>query len=404
MLHTFRLRTFPEFEFLVGKHTRIMGQDSACWRKRQAASSDDAAADDSGAANRSPEKRQKTDAASEREQHGILVGVIGGLGPKASSQFYDEYIIHGRQLLFEAMSGADKDPHAALERVKRVSCSDWTLSEVRAVSAQSAGRTALIDQDHIPIMIYGNTQVPGRPAYILGKSDKDPTPQLAHTANSLVKGGANLLCMTCNTAHYFLPGIMRSLENGCDAKDMPRFLNMLLLTIRSIVRDSGKSNGTLKVGLLATRATIETGIYQNAAASAVEDDSVSLAVDIITPLSIAGTHGGQQESVEKAIFGDKGLKAGYTNVDIPEMRPFTQANVDLLMDQIALLKEAGADAVILGCTELPLVLSSDGEVLAGRTTGEDRARAARTTKLVNPSKVLADEVLRAALTSRNRHS
>ena len=40
-----------------------------------------------------------------------------------------------------------------------------------------------------------------------------------------------MLCMTCNTAHYFLPRIKASLGKYVEKANMPLFLDMLELTI-----------------------------------------------------------------------------------------------------------------------------------------------------------------------------
>ena len=339
--------------------------------------------------------RARTVSADERPgSYSTVCGVIGGLGPSATAQFYNNYILEGRRKLFEAMSNIDEDPEGALDKVRKVSSARWTLSEIRQVSSHTAGRTKLVDQDHIPIILYGNSQVPGRPAFILGESSVDPTPQLAHTARALTEGGANMLCMTCNTAHYFLPRIKASLGKYVEKANMPLFLDMLELTIKSISNlDIGDHNGVIPVGLLATRATVETGIYQDAAKRVLEAHPGGVKIEIVTPDSIAAEdggsnpHGGSQDSIEEAIFGEKGLKAGFVDTHPKSY------NVSLILQQVRALKNYGAKAIILGCTELPLVLDEDSE--AAKAAG---------VHIVNPGKVLGDEVLRLCLLSRDAPS
>ena len=58
------------------------------------------------------------------------------------------------------------------------------------------------DQHHIHTLVDLNTDVPDRTAAILGNG-ADPMPQLIASAKRLEASGADFLCMSCNTAHYF---------------------------------------------------------------------------------------------------------------------------------------------------------------------------------------------------------
>ena len=71
----------------------------------------------------------------------------------------------------------------------------------------------------------------------------------------------------------------------------------------------------------------------------------------------------------RAIYGERGVKAGYTD---------GQCRADLLraLDDIV---AKGAEVVILGCTELPLVLSQPSIVTS----------AGNTVALIDPTDVLA---------------
>lgn len=70
----------------------------------------------------------------------------------------------------------------------------------------------------------------------------------------------------------------------------------------------------------------------------------------------------------EAIYGDQGVKAGFTD----EPRKLLEQAAKILCDQ-------GAEVIIMGCTEIPLVL--------------EHACA----PLVDSSLVLAEEVLRRAI-------
>ena len=110
------------------------------------------------------------------------------------------------------------------------------------------------DQEHIPILVDNNTNIPDRTAAILGEGE-DPLPELLKSADRLTAGGADFLIMGCNTAHYFLPRMMPHLK-------VP-FVNMIEETAAFCAREGFK-----KVGLLASAGTCKSGIYQRALAEA----------------------------------------------------------------------------------------------------------------------------------------
>ena len=93
-----------------------------------------------------------------------LVGVVGGLGPKASSMFYDRYIVDARIELFSVMHSA-QNSRERFQNVKELSTAAWTAQEVERLWTHTAEESILTDQDHIPILIFGNSQVPGRRTY-----------------------------------------------------------------------------------------------------------------------------------------------------------------------------------------------------------------------------------------------
>lgn len=110
------------------------------------------------------------------------------------------------------------------------------------------------DQEHIPILVDNNTNIPDRTAAILGEGE-DPLPELLKSADRLTDAGADFLIMGCNTAHYFLPRMMPHLK-------VP-FVNMIEETASFCAREGFK-----KVGLLASAGTCKSGIYQRALAEA----------------------------------------------------------------------------------------------------------------------------------------
>ena len=109
-----------------------------------------------------------------------VLGVLGGIGPMSTVYFYEMITAH-------------------------------TLAEK--------------DQDHLDIVISSRATTPDRSAYILGESNDDPFSVMERDAEMLVRYGATVLAIPCNTAHYFYDRLQRSLP-------VP-VLNMIQLTVRT---------------------------------------------------------------------------------------------------------------------------------------------------------------------------
>ena len=223
---------------------------------------------------------------------GKTVGVLGGMGPDATVDFMASVI---------ALTKAGKD------------------------------------QDHIRMVVDHNPQVPDRQEAMHGDRTK-VSAALREMALRLENAGADFLVMPCNTAHAFLPDILASIH-------IP-FLHIVDETVAEVAAVCPPSK---MVGILATTACIEAGIYQ-AALNAAGRTSVL-------------PDQRRQREIMKLIFRIKGGDKG------AEVRA-------AMRDHAMELAKAGAAIVIAGCTEIPLVVSeadldvplvSSTDVLARRT-------------------------------------
>lgn len=209
----------------------------------------------------------------------------------------------------------------------------------KVVAHTPAGR----DQEHIKMVVEQNPQIPDRTANLLN-DETDPTMAMYATCKRLESAGANAIAIPCNTAHAFVERIQPHLR-------VP-IVNMLTETVEAIVQRYGAGKA---VGLLATSGTIKSQVYHEAARRA--------GLQIITP----GVD--YQTLVMESIYGDRGIKAGFTE--------------GLCKDQLLIaaehLCELGADVLILGCTELPLVLEHS----------EAYAIKNNTVALIDPTTILA---------------
>ena len=136
--------------------------------------------------------------------HSILFGIIGGIGPAATSKLV-EYI----QNLVPATQ----------------------------------------DSDHIPLLIYMNPQIPNNNAAVLGGLSSIPA--MIYTAKRLQKAGCTHLVIPCNTAHVFYDQVQTSVSTP--------LLNMITLTV-----DMLHERGFHTVGLMGTLGTLQSKVYDTA--------------------------------------------------------------------------------------------------------------------------------------------
>ena len=208
----------------------------------------------------------------------------------------------------------------------------------RIVDATPARR----DQDHLHILIDNDPSVPDRTAAILA-GGPNPLPVMQAGLQRLVQMGAQLIAIPCNTAHHYWP----TLQAGVDVP----VLNMIQETAAWI---RGRLPQVVRVGILATSGTLAVELYQRA-----------LEAEGLTPLTPTPE---ELETIMAAIYQ---VKAGR----------LTGEPQALLSQAGQALVERGAQALILGCTEIPLVLE-DGDLPV---------------PLVASNQVLAEAVVREAL-------
>ena len=175
---------------------------------------------------------------------------------------------------------------------------------------------ASCDNEHLHIIIDNNTDIPDRTASILSGSDA-PLRYMTEAAERLTSCGADILIMPCNTSHYFY-------DRLCKSTSAP-VINMIRETARL-----AHEKGCKKLGLLATDGTVQSGVYDAAFAP--------FGIELIKPDEEG------QKKVMHMIYGE--VKAG------------KKADTDALEPTLDSMEASGAEAFILGCTELPIAYAS----------------------------------------------
>ncbi len=173
---------------------------------------------------------------------------------------------------------------------------------------------AATDQEHMEMIVYNSPSIPDRTGYILDNTKPCPLEQMTRIGNKLAELGADHIAIPCMTAHYFY-------EQLSERIPVP-IIHALEETVRHL-----QENGISRVGIMATDGTIASRIFHRVLESH--------GMEPITP----NTEG--QEDVMHLIYGN--IKASLP----PEMDRFYRVRDELM--------GSGAQAIILGCTELSLI-------------------------------------------------
>lgn len=173
------------------------------------------------------------------------------------------------------------------------------------------------DQEHVPVLLRNDPRIPDRTAAWLS-GGPSPLPAMMRGIVMLQDAGANCIAIPCNTAHLWFD----QLQAATSAR--------LIHIVESVVIDlrrQGLTEG--RVGILGTRATLKTGLYQRYLAEAGYQGFVPTREEVLEDCTTA----------IEAVKANR-LRAAY--------EPLARAIDSLMAD--------GARAVVLGCTELPLAL------------------------------------------------
>lgn len=133
------------------------------------------------------------------------LGVIGGMGPEASSYYYENIIRH---------TAADKD------------------------------------QDHIDMVILSHATIPDRTTAIMTGESRHLINLLTDDARTLESLGVENIAITCNTSHYYYEHVQKAVS-------VP-VINMVHESVAYAVREF---ENVKKIGIMGTSGTINSRIY-----------------------------------------------------------------------------------------------------------------------------------------------
>lgn len=173
---------------------------------------------------------------------------------------------------------------------------------------------ATCDQDHIDMIILNHATISDRTDYIIGKSLDNPSLALISDAKMLESLDVSFIVIPCNTAHFFYNDIQDSVR--------VEVVNMLDCVLDEI--DKKKA----KVGIMATRGTIESRLYQ--------EKVLERGYDVFLPNEY------YQNRIMSFIYDNvkKGKPVSFEEFE--EVLNYFYTN--------------GCDFIIIGCTELSVIL------------------------------------------------
>lgn len=234
------------------------------------------------------------------------------------------------------------------------------------------------DQEHYRVIIDNNTDLPNRDDALLSKG-ASPLLTYVDSAKKLEKMGGDILIISCNTAHAYFKDIQKTTNM--------KTINMIEETASFFYKHYIKIK---KVGLLSTSATLQENLYHKAF------DKYKIEV-----VNLDSTY---QNYIVQAIYG---IKAGFIN-NKQLLNEFSKAKLyaiyqrvskgksviavklpkDLILTTIRYFEQQGIEAVVLGCTEIPLVLN--------------RKEYNGSCILIDPTEILANSTVDYAISFENK--
>ena len=181
------------------------------------------------------------------------IGILGGLGPVASSRFYE---------MLNGMCAAG------------------------------------CDQDYPDVLLYSKASVPDRTAHLLGRGES-PLPAMVEGLQVLERAGAGVIAIPCATAHHFYDELQACVN-------VP-VLDMLELTAKAL-----KKAKVTRAALLATEGSYASGAFcralENAGITAIVPAETKALMELIYAIKL----GRQPESI--ANFAEPLFARGAQNV------------------------------------------------------------------------------------------
>ncbi|MFQ5963205.1 MAG: aspartate/glutamate racemase family protein [Candidatus Scalinduaceae bacterium] len=220
------------------------------------------------------------------------------------------------------------------------------------------------DQDHLSIALLSiPKEIEDRTSYLLGQTSINPAYALFKIIRKLEDMGAGVVAIPCNTVHCpeIFDVIVKNLEKANSSIILLHMINKVAEFIR--INHPQIRN----VGVLCTTGTYKTKVYSNI----LEQKGIN----VIFPDEVL------QDSIHTAIYDPGyGIKA--------QSNPVTEFAKRKLTEALNYLQKEGAEAIVLGCTEIPIAITN-------KKIGE--------TMIIDPTLILARALIRELNPNKLKH-
>ncbi len=190
---------------------------------------------------------------------------------------------------------------------------------------------AKTDQDYLPTLLISTPGlIEDRTDFLLGVNENNPADAIYNNLRDLEKLGATVAGIACNTAHA--PEIRNVfLEKLKNSKSKLKLVDMISETADFLRNDCPEVN---IVGVLSTIGTWKAGFYPTLLEK--------YGFNVIT-LNEKEQHHLHNEALFNPLYGIK-----------VQAYPVSAQAREALIEGVNNLKKKGAQAIILGCTEIPI--------------------------------------------------
>jgi len=208
-------------------------------------------------------------------------------------------------------------PYAGLDLVRKIF--DQTIAN--------------IDQEHLSVALLSiPEEIEDRTLFLLGQTGVNPAYAISKVIRKLEEIGASVIGIPCNTAHSprIFDVIIEELKKSNSCVKLINMINEVAEFIR------GNYPLIRNIGLLCTTGAYKIRLYVNILEQ--------MGINLILPDEVL------KKTVHDAIYNPVfGIKA--------QSNPVTDTAKKKLLEAIRFLQNRGAEAIILGCTEISLAVT-----------------------------------------------
>jgi len=193
---------------------------------------------------------------------------------------------------------------------------------------------ASTDQKHLDVLLHSFPgQIPDRTAFLSGSEHKNPANGLFDIVRSLDASSTNIIGIPCNTSHAAKIWDPLSKKVSTEFPDIT-LVNMVEEVGLTIKMSYSKGS---KIGIMATTGTVISNVYDNP----LKRQGM---IPVYPDEEIQG------DFIQDAIYNRKyGIKA-FSDPTTTQARQQLKTGLDNLINK-------GVNAIILGCTEIPLSIT-----------------------------------------------